>query len=153
MHAISGIPKYHLDQLYWRPGWVETDKPSFTAKVLKIITSDAWIIDGNYSTNVEQRMARADTIVMTDIPTWKAIYRVIKRRFQYKGETRPDMTEGCVEKIDWEFIHYVLMYNRTRRPGNLRRIERFCQDKRVYVLKNEHDKVNFLNDYRQALLA
>ncbi|MCK7486886.1 MAG: hypothetical protein MZU97_16330 [Bacillus subtilis] len=29
-----------------------------------------------------------------------------------RGKSRPDMTAGCEEKFDWEFIHWILRFNR-----------------------------------------
>ncbi|MGO9173805.1 MAG: hypothetical protein ACLP7P_17830 [Rhodomicrobium sp.] len=26
LHAVTGLPLYHLDQLYWRPGWAAPPK-------------------------------------------------------------------------------------------------------------------------------
>jgi adenylate kinase family enzyme len=39
---------------------------------------------------------------------------VVTRYFNYRGKTRPDMAEGCEEKIDWEFLWWVLYQGRTR---------------------------------------
>lgn len=46
---------------------------------------------------------------------FSALYRVIKRYLKYRGTNRPDMTVGCNEKIDFEFIKWILYYGRTKR--------------------------------------
>jgi len=53
------LPVYHLDQLYWKPDWVESNKNEFTKKQTAIITGERWIIDGNYSSTLELRFAKA----------------------------------------------------------------------------------------------
>lgn len=36
------------------------------------------------------------------------MYRIVKRRVMYRNQTRPDMNEGCPEKLDWakELLHH-----------------------------------------------
>jgi hypothetical protein len=38
---------------------------------------------------------------------------VYKRLFTYRGKTRPDMAEGCNEKVDWAFLKWVLWEGRS----------------------------------------
>ena len=63
-----GLPVIHLDALYWRPGWVQTPKDEWKAKVRELLSGERWIIDGNYGGTAGLRMAAADTIVLLDFP-------------------------------------------------------------------------------------
>ena len=77
-------------------------------------THDAWVIDGNYSKcSYERRMEEADLIVELLFSPIACLYRVTKRYFNYRGKSRPDMTQGCDEKLDWEFIKWVLWEGRS----------------------------------------
>lgn len=29
LHTITGIPRYHLDQYFWKPGWQRPDREEF----------------------------------------------------------------------------------------------------------------------------
>ncbi len=40
---ISGLPVIHLDQLYWRSGWVQTPKEQWEAAQREMIEQDKWI--------------------------------------------------------------------------------------------------------------
>lgn len=40
--------------------------------------------------------------------------RALGRYFRFRGKTRPDMAEGCCEKMDWEFAWWLLYKGRTR---------------------------------------
>ena len=44
-----GLPVVHLDVLYWRPGWKESDKASFRVRVADAIAGEGWVVDGSFS--------------------------------------------------------------------------------------------------------
>jgi len=44
------------------------------------------------------------------------------------------MREGCLEKLDWEFVKWIWGYKRTRRPEVLRKLKSVENSKRVIVL-------------------
>ncbi len=102
-----GLPLHHLDRLFWLPGWVERDRDEGRAELAGILARDRWIIDGNYGSTLPMRVARADTVIWLDYPTWLCLSRAVRRRWHYRGATRPDMTEGCPERFDLEFMLYI----------------------------------------------
>jgi len=79
LHEKTDLPLIYLDQHYWLPNWRESTKEVWEVKVRGLTAGEQWIIDGNYSGTMNIRLARADTIVYLDFPTWKCLYRVIKR--------------------------------------------------------------------------
>lgn len=106
------LPVHHMDQLNWRPGWIESGKDELRAQLDTIVTGHRWLIDGNYGGTMEPRLARADTVVYLDYPIHLCLRRLLSRVWAYRGRTRPDMTEGCPERFDLEFFFYVLTWNR-----------------------------------------
>lgn len=115
----TGLPVVHLDQHYWQPGWVEPASEAWAAQVDQLVSAEAWVMDGTYSGTLPRRIALADTVVFLDRSRWLCLRRVVQRRIQYAGQTRPDMTEGCPERVTLQFVHYVLSYPEARRPGVL----------------------------------
>ena len=105
------LPVHHMDQLNWQRGWVESSKDEIREKLTGIIATDRWLIDGNYGGTLGERLERADTVVYLDYPLRLCVWRLVRRIFQYHGRTRPDMTEGCPERFDLEFLIYVLRWN------------------------------------------
>lgn len=77
--GFTSLPLHHLDKLYWKPYWEESDIDDFTKRLLVLINDKEWIIDGNYSRTITLRAARADTIIFLDYPRWLCIVRVLKR--------------------------------------------------------------------------
>lgn len=127
-HALawrSGIPLFHLDRMFWLPGWIERDRDEGRAELAGILAQDRWIIDGNYGSTLPMRLQRADSVVWLDYPTHLCLTRVFKRWSQYRGRTRPDMTEGCPENLNFEFLFYVLNFRRAWRGRNAAALGRF----------------------------
>lgn len=120
-----GLPLVHLDREYWGTGWVEPSRDEWAERVRALCAADEWVIDGNYSRTLELRLERAETAIFLDLSTASCLLGIVSRFLRWRGRTRPDMPEGCSEKIDLEFIRYVLRYRRTRRPGVLERLAGF----------------------------
>lgn len=43
----TGLPLIHLDQEYWRAGWVEPPKAEWRQRVADLISRERWVMDGN----------------------------------------------------------------------------------------------------------
>ncbi|WP_196001244.1 DNA topology modulation protein [Clostridium sp. 1001271B_151109_B4] len=137
------IPVYHLDKLFWNEGWIETPKAEFNKKIEKVINKDKWIIDGNYIRTIDIRAKKADTIIFINMPTYICLYRIFKRRFMYRGKSRPDMAEGCPEGIDIEFFKWVLSYNKKIRPEILKKLSLY-KEKDIIILNGKKEVRKFL---------
>lgn len=57
------IPVYHLDQLFWKPNWVMSTEYEKITIQNSILEKNEWIIDGNYSGILEDRLQLADTVM------------------------------------------------------------------------------------------
>lgn len=137
------LPVVHLDQHYFGPGWTEPIPTAWAATVDRLIAEKNWVMDGNYGGTMEQRIARADTVVVLDRSRWLCLWRVLLRWVRHAGRTRPDMAPGCVERVELAFIHYILAYPFTRRPSVLARLAA-APHARVYRLRSQRDVEAFL---------
>jgi adenylate kinase family enzyme len=70
---------------------------------------------------------------------------VLKRRIIYHGKTRPDLNEGCPEKIDAEFLRWIWYFNRDICPGVVEKLNHLDQGKQVVILKSHKQVKHFLN--------
>lgn len=76
---------------------------------------DGWVIDGNYTALLqERRLAESDRIVILAFGRWACLRRVVSRYLRHRGRSRASMTEGCPEKLDAEFIWWILHEGRSR---------------------------------------
>ncbi len=133
---ITGLPVTHLDALFWQPGWVEPDKASFHDEVRRLARGDRWIIDGNYSLSLPERLDRADTVIFLDIPRRLSMWRISRRVVKYYGSTRPDLGEGCDEHFDPAFFWWVWRWRSRYRANYYRMIEERPSSSRFLVLRS-----------------
>ncbi|EDN8846151.1 ATP-binding cassette domain-containing protein, partial [Listeria monocytogenes] len=103
----------HLDKLFWQENWNAVAKADFEDKVDNIMSSKKkYIIDGDYFFNLDKRLEHADLVIWIKIPLFLCVANIIKRRFKYMTNVRPDVTEGCDEKLNLSFLLYALKYNK-----------------------------------------
>ncbi|QTD39635.1 AAA family ATPase [Sporosarcina sp. Te-1] len=142
----TGLPVLHLDAIFWKEGWTPTPKAEFRAALQKELEKPEWIIDGNFNSTIEMRATYADLVIFLDFPNWLCAARVMKRRWMYRGTKRPDMGEGCPEKVDWEFIKFIWTYPKKKRPGVLEMLGRCNAD--ILILKNPAEQKKWLQNLK-----
>ncbi len=134
----TGLPAIHLDQEYFGPDWKEPKPEDWAETVTGLAARERWLMDGNFSGTFPIRMPRADTVIYLDQPTWRCLWRVIMRTVRFYGKVRPGSAPGCRERFDRHFLHYVAVYNITRRPGILAAIAKQREaGKTVYHLRKQ----------------
>jgi adenylate kinase family enzyme len=141
---LLDIEVKHLDRFYWQPGWTEPSKEDWLNTVTELISGDSWIIDGNYGGTLELRLKHCDTIVFLDMSRLLCLWRIVKRRLLYRKQVRPDMAEGCREKLDFEFISWIWNYSRRTRPKIVRLLEEHSSSKQVVWLRSDAEVERFL---------
>lgn len=105
------LPVHHMDQINWQPGWVESSKQEIIERLAEVTAQDRWIIDGTYGGTLTERLRFADTVLYLDYPVRLCLWRLIKRIRYYNGRPRPDMPDGCPERLDPAFLWYVARWN------------------------------------------
>lgn len=138
-------PVLFLDKVNFLPNWIERDRDEGRLIVCDFMKNDSWVIDGNYSDFFQkERLEQADKIIFLNFPRRICIYRALKRYFRYKNTTREDMAKGCIEKIDLEFIWWILYEGRTKEIRNhYKQIEKNFKNK-IVVLKKAKEVNLFL---------
>jgi adenylate kinase family enzyme len=145
LSTALGIQVYHLDALYWKPGWNQTARDEWIKTIGNIIRQDAWIMDGNFGSTMEMRAEAADSIIFLDYSTPRCLYGIFKRRIMYHGKVRPDMNEGCPEKLDWEFVRWVAEYKRKKAPAIIDMLMKYReQGKTIYHFTSPRETEAFL---------
>jgi adenylate kinase family enzyme len=139
---ILKLEVLHLDQLYWKPNWVEPPKDEWIQTVAGLLQKETWIMDGNFGGTMEMRLEACDTAIFLDFPRTICLYRVFKRWLKYRTTNRPDMTEGCNEKIDWEFLGWIWNFRKTTKPQIEERLQKIASKKTVIRLKSAREVEN-----------
>ncbi|WP_409294774.1 DNA topology modulation protein [Peribacillus sp. SCS-26] len=139
-----GISVHHLDSLFWKKGWVPTEREEWKAALSDVMSENSWIMDGNYGSTMDIRLKEADTIIFLDYSTLTCLYGAVSRRIKYHGRTRPDMGEGCPEKLDAEFLKWIALYRRDKAPV-IRQTLSQLKGKKVFIFENRKQTHHFLN--------
>lgn len=143
MGELTGIPVIHLDQLFWKPGWVERTREEFDPMIQREQEKEAWIMDGNFSRTLPQRIQRCDMVIYLDFSRMSCLLGVLKRVLTTYGKVRPDMGDGCPERMDFDFMKWVWNYNQNKRESNYRLLNEATHAETV-VLKNRRSVRRFL---------
>jgi adenylate kinase family enzyme len=148
-----GLPLIHLDQEYWSAGWVEPARETWFERVAALARRPAWVMDGNYSGTMSSRLPQATLVVWLDVPRWRCMLRVLKRIARYRGSVRPDMAEGCPERLSLEFLRYVWTYEKRHRSETLALMRTLRPDQRGITLRNPHEIAAFMDELTPRTMA
>lgn len=138
------IPVIHLDQLYWRKGWTPISNEDFDSLLNKELLKDSWIIDGNFSRTLENRLKYCDTVIYLDFSCITCLLGVLKRVITNYGKTRPDMGDDCPEKFDMEFLKWIWDFNKVHRD-NYHKLLSNMKNKDIFILHKRKEYKNLLN--------
>ena len=139
LHNKTGIPLYHLDMMYWNADKTTVEKSAFLERLYVVLEKDEWIIDGNYGSTMELRMAACDTVIFLDYPLDVCLDGIRARR----GKPRSDMPWIETEE-DAEFIEFIKNYKEEQKPKVLDLLEKYG-DKNIVIFKSREEAVAFLN--------
>ena len=139
LHNKTGIPLYHLDMMYWNTDKTTVEKSVFLERLSAVLGKNDWIIDGNYGSTMELRMAACDTVIFLDYPLEVCLDGIKERR----GKPRSDMPWIETEE-DAEFMEFIKSYNEQQKPKVLELLEKYS-DKNIVILRSREQADAFLN--------
>ncbi|MEQ9519873.1 MAG: topology modulation protein [Parvibaculum sp.] len=151
--ARTGLPLIHLDQQYWKPGWVETPEAEWLQKVEGLVARDTWIMEGGYSASFHIRMPRADTIFLITRPRWLYIARVLLRTLKHYGRVRPDLAEGCPERFDLDFLKWVWNYEKRSLPSIYEGLRNFGGQAKLITIASDQEGADYLARLRSKRIS
>ncbi len=148
--AAVGIDVLHLDKIFWLPGWVTRERDEFDAICAEWYRRESFIIDGNYSRTLPDRVDVSSTVIWLDFSTFACIRGVFSRIIKNFGRVRSDMGDGCPERFDLEFIVWIWNFRRDQRPKLVAAAEKArAEGKRVIVFQNRRQVNEFLKELQK----
>ena len=107
----------HLDVLYHLPGtdWVARPFADFEKLHDAAIQAERWVVDGNYSQLLPQRLSRATGFILLDVPTPLSLLRYIRRSLVRRG--RIGALEGGKDSVKWGMLKHIAITT----PNNRKR--------------------------------
>jgi adenylate kinase family enzyme len=72
---------------------------------------------------LDERLARADTVIYLDTPTAVCLAGIIRRCLRHHGQDRPEL--GVYVRINYAFLSWVWTFRRRQRPMLLSKLANF----------------------------
>ncbi len=148
-------PVLYMDTIQFEAGWKERDEEAAVKLVKDFLDSNnSWIVDGNYTKLLrERRMEESDMIVYMNFSRITCLFQAFIRYMKYKGKARESMAEGCDEKLDFEFIKWILHDGRSKakKKQYADTINKYGQ--KVVILKNRRETEIFCNRFKKLPAA
>ena len=97
------VPYIQMDELFWKSNWTESSDEELFPKLEKALSSDDWVLDGNYTRTIPIKWKRVQMVVYLDLPFHIVLYRVIKRSL-IRGFKNEELWAGNRETIWKQFF-------------------------------------------------
>ena len=120
----------HIDLLYHRPNtdWEARSEADFLALHDAAIAHDRWVIDGNYTRCMPQRLRRATGLILLDVSTATSLLRYFRRTL-FEHERRAGALAGHRDSIKWDMIRHIAVTQRRNRVRDATRFDGFTVPK------------------------
>lgn len=148
LSKIYNIPTTHIDGIHHLENWQIRDAEERDKMILDIVEREKWIIDGTYKATLKARLEKADLVIWLDYSTFAQLKGVMKRRIKLGGKEREEIP-GCRERLTFEFLTYVLKYNKEKRHFIVDNMEGIDQNK-VLIFKKQRVLNKWLKNQRES---
>ncbi len=138
------LPVTHIDGIHHLSNWEIRDKSERDKIILDIVNKDKWIIDGTYRDTLKTRLEKSDFIIWLDYSTFAQLKGVLKRYFKIHGKERKEIP-GCKERLNFEFIKYVINYNKDKRHHIVNALNNISTDK-IIIFRNQKNLNKWLKN-------
>ena len=105
----------HLDQFHHLPDsdWQPRPEAEFIALHDAALFGERWVMDGDYSRCLPQRLARATGLILLDTSTATSLLRYLRRC--WFEHDRIGGLEGGRDSVKWAMIRYIAVATRANR--------------------------------------
>ena len=140
LRDITGLPLYYLDRLWHKADRTHITREEFDRVLAEWLALPAWIIDGDYSRTLPQRLEACDTVFFLDFPLEVCLAGVENRR----GAQRPDMP-WVEEELDAEFLQYILDFGQAQLPAIRAMLEPYRGRRQILTFRSRAGADAWLN--------
>ncbi len=97
----------HLDLLFHLPGtdWEPRTFADFQRLHDAALVAPRWVMDGNYSQLLTQRLTRATGFILLDIPAPLSLFRYVRRSLLQRD--RIGSLEGGKDSVKWSMLKHI----------------------------------------------
>ncbi len=154
LSKLLKIKVYDLDDIFWlrkgaRKYDIKRNKKERNRLLKEIIKKKKWIIEGCYSSWIEDSIKKSDLVIWLDPPFYILVYRLIlrfyKRKFLNTKEGWKDL--GLLLK-------YAKNYHKKDQPAGYHEHKELIEKHKIEVLyiRNKKELNKFLNEFEKKRL-
>jgi adenylate kinase family enzyme len=135
----TALDVIYLDQLFWKKGCKLTPPDQEDAILQPLLHKSKWVMDGNYTESLPQRLRAADTVVLVDFSRLRCLARAMKRLIHFKGKARPEMSADCPEQLNFKFLKWIWQYPHKERPVLIELIRAYGYHANLITLRTQRE--------------
>lgn len=124
----TGLPLYYLDMIFHKPDRTTVTREEFDKKLMAILQTEEWIIDGNYHRTLPLRFEACTDIFFLDFP----LDQCLKGAASRIGKKREDMP-WIEQEFDPEFRQYILNFQTEQIPKIYELVKQYRETKRIVI--------------------
>ena len=124
-----GVPLLYLDTVNFESGWRERSAEEKVRTVARFMENSEWVIEGNM-------------VLILAFSRRVCVSGALKRWFRHRGTVRESMSDGCVERLDPEFLRWVAFgqFSSGREARILSIAERYPEKTHVFRTRRELER-------------
>lgn len=142
LKEITNIPLFYLDAVWHKPDRTHISRAEFDERLSEIMSLEEWIIDGNYSRTVEERIQMSDTIFLFDLPTEVCIQGATDRL----GKGRYDVPWIDTE-LDPHLKREIEEFPSRNLPVIYELLNKYRKNKQLIVFKSREEADEYLGQF------
>jgi len=144
LRDITGLPLHYLDLIYHKSDRTTIPREEFDAKLEEILSSERWIIDGNYQRTIERRLQACDTVFLLDYPVEQCLEGVQER----VGRKREEMP-WVEETLDEDFRQFILEFRQTKLPKIYALLEQYKDGRDIVIFHSRAEAEEWLDSLKR----
>lgn len=140
LHKVTDLPLYYLDAIWHKPDRTHISREEYDQKLSEIFKTKEWIIDGNYSRTIEDRIRNCDTIFLFDLPTEICIQGATERL----GKDRYDIPWVDAE-LDPKLKQEIEEFPDKVLPKIYELVDKYSEGKQIIIFKSRAQTDEYLD--------
>ena len=133
------IPLVYLDAIWHKADRTHISRDEFDQRLSEFLSSESWIIDGNYSRTLERRLCACDTVFFFDLSSKVCLQGAVSRL----GQKRKDLP-WIDYKLDPTLKKKIEDFQFKTRPSIYQLLEQYKESKEIIIFKSRSQAEEYL---------
>lgn len=135
----TGLPLHYLDMIWHRPDGTHVAQEEFDRRLLRLLSGERWIIDGNYQRTIEPRLRACDAVFLFDLPVEVCLAGAAER----VGRRREDLP-WVEETLDGAFRQWIEDFPQKCLPELYEHLSRYREGREITVFHSRREAEDYL---------